>query len=182
MTLFFLLALVALAAFALFLWTLRTPRVWPLAMMMIAVMMMPWRASAAALDTFLTAATPGLLELIGLVIAAIIAWGTKKAREKWGIEIEASQREALHWALHTGAQLALKHELTGKAAFDLMIAYAKRSVPDAIGGLKPSVEVLTDLAQAKFEQATTEKVKEVAGANADQLLDALKRTGITSAA
>ncbi|MFG6083935.1 hypothetical protein ACEUZ9_000170 [Paracoccus litorisediminis] len=172
MMLFFLLALVALAAFALFLWTLRTPRVWPLAMMMLAVGAMPWRASAAALDTFLTAATPGLLELIGLVIAAIIAWGTKKAREKWGVEIEARYREALQSALMTGTRLALARQLTGSAAMQVILEHVRDvGAPDAVRHFDLDAGTLTNLAEAKLEQGATEKVK----GNIDELLKAIDR-------
>ncbi|GLK63444.1 hypothetical protein GCM10017635_09140 [Paracoccus kondratievae] len=38
-----------------------------------------------------------------------------------------------------------------------MLEYVRRSVPDAIGNLRPSAEVLTDLAQAKLEQVVAER-------------------------
>ncbi|WP_028710595.1 hypothetical protein [Paracoccus pantotrophus] len=129
------------------------------------------------MQTIINAAAPHLLELIGLAITAIIGWGVRQASKRWGIEIQASHREALHWALYTAAQLAIKHELTGKAAVDLVLEYARRSVPDAIGNLKPSAEVLTDLAKAKLEQVAAEKVKEAAGGAVDQLAEALRRAG-----
>lgn len=129
------------------------------------------------MQSIITAAAPHLLELIGLAITAIIGWGVRQASKRWGIEIQANHREALHWALYTAAQLAIKHELTGKAAVDLVLEYARRSVPDAIGNLKPSAEVLTDLAQAKLEQVAAEKVKEASSAAVDKLADALRRAG-----
>ncbi|MFG6080996.1 hypothetical protein ACEUZ9_001611 [Paracoccus litorisediminis] len=172
MTLFFLLALVALAAIALFLWTIREPRVWPLALVMVTVVAMPLKASAATLDTFLTAAAPGLLDLIGLVIAAIIAWGTKKAREKWGIEIEARYREALQSALMTGARLALARQLTGSAAIQIILDHVRDvGAPDAVRHFDLDAGALTNLAEAKLEQAATEKVK----GNIDELLKAIDR-------
>ncbi|WP_287882778.1 hypothetical protein [Paracoccus sp. (in: a-proteobacteria)] len=129
------------------------------------------------MQTIINAAAPHLLELIGLAITAIIGWGVRQASKRWGIEIQASHREALHWALYTAAQLAIKHELTGKAAVDLVLEYARRSVPDAIGNLKPSAEVLTDLALAKLEQVAAEKVKEASSVAVDKLADALRRAG-----
>ncbi|MTH61463.1 hypothetical protein [Paracoccus litorisediminis] len=160
MMLFFLLALVALAAIALLLWTIRAPRVWPLAMMILAVVAMPLRASAATLDTFLTAATPGLLEMIGLVIAAIIAWGTKKAREKWGIEIEANYREGLQSALLTGARLALARQLTGSAAIQIILDHVRDvGAPDAVRHFDLDAGTLTNLAEAKLEQVKFQATK-----------------------
>ncbi|WP_104492074.1 hypothetical protein [Paracoccus denitrificans] len=129
------------------------------------------------MQTIINAAAPHILELFGLVITGLIGWVAAAARRKWGIEIQASHREALHWALYTAAQLAIKHELTGKAAVDLVLEYARRSVPDAIGNLKPSAEVLTDLARAKLEQVAAEKVKEASSAAVDKLADALRRAG-----
>ncbi|MBT0778074.1 hypothetical protein KF941_01245 [Paracoccus sp. pheM1] len=117
------------------------------------------------------------MELIGLAITAIIGWGVRQASKRWGIEVEAKHREALHWALFTGAQLALERRLTGKAALDLILAYARRSVPDAIINLQPTPEVLTDLAKAKLEQVAAEKVKEASSAAVDKLADALRRAG-----
>lgn len=127
------------------------------------------------MQSIITAAAPHILELLGLVLTGIIGWAAAAARRKWGIDIEASHREALHWALYTAAQLAIKHELTGKAAVDLVLEYARRSVPDAMGNLKPSAEVLTDLAKAKLEQVAAERVKKAAGGAVDQLAEALRR-------
>ena len=135
-------------------------------------------AVAGALDTFIAAASPGIIELIGLALTGIIGWAAAAARKKWGIEIEARYREALHSALLTGAQLAMKHELTGKAAIDLILRYIKQSVPDAIGSLNPSTEVLTDLAKAKLEQVAQAKVKEATGAAVDALTGALRKAGL----
>ncbi len=126
------------------------------------------------MQTIINAAAPHLLELIGLAITAIIGWGVRQASRRWGIEIQASHREALHWALYTAAQLAIKHELTGKAAVDLVLEYARRSVPDAIGSLKPSAEVLTDLARAKLEQVAAEKAKDAATGAVDQLAEVMR--------
>lgn len=129
------------------------------------------------MQSIIHAAAPHVLELLGLAITGIIGWAAAAVRRKWGIEIEARHREALHWALNTGAQLALERKLTGRAALDLILGYARRSVPDAIGSLKPSAETLTDLAKAKLEQAAAEKAKDVTDAAVDKLADALRRAG-----
>lgn len=177
MTLFYLLCLVAIA-FAV--WTVgwsMPPRAKIFFGMLLTAMLFVRAAHAGVLDVLTTAAAPHLLELIGLAITAIIGWGVRQASKRWGIEIQANHREALHWALYTAAQLAIKHELTGKAAVDLVLEYARRSVPDAIGNLKPSAEVLTNLATAKLEQVAAERVKEAAGGAVDQLAEALRRVG-----
>lgn len=178
MTIFFLLALVALTVAALMWWAIREPGSRLLAYALIALMVVPLPAAAGAIDTFIAAASPGIIDLIGLALTGIIGWAAAAARRKWGIEIEARYREALHSALMTGAQLAMKNELTGKAAIDLVLRYIKQSVPDAIGSLKPSPDVLTDLAKAKIEQVAQAKAKEAAGAAVDALSDALRKAGL----
>ena len=116
-----------------------------------------------------------ILGILAPVLTMIIGWAAKQAGTRWGIQIEATHREALHWALCTGATLALKKQLTGQAALDLIIAYARKSVPDAFGRLQPSPEVLANLAQAKLEQAVAEKAKDATGEAVDRLSDALAK-------
>lgn len=129
------------------------------------------------MQTIISAAVPHILELLGLVLTGIIGWAAAAARRKWGIEIEARHREALQSALMNGARLALRHELTGKAAVDLILNYIRSSVPDAIGNLGASHEVLTDLAKAKLEQVASEKVRGVTDGAVDALTEALRRAG-----
>ncbi|WP_240540184.1 hypothetical protein [Paracoccus sp. pheM1] len=177
MTLFYLfcLAVIAFAVWAVG-WGM-PPRARIFFGMLLAALLFVRAAHAGVLDVLTTAAAPHLMELIGLAITAIIGWGVRQASKRWGIEVEAKHREALHWALFTGAQLALERRLTGKAALDLILAYARRSVPDAIINLQPTPEVLTDLAKAKLEQVAAEKVKEASSAAVDKLADALRRAG-----
>ena len=130
------------------------------------------------MQSIITAASPHILELLGVLLTGIIGWAAAAARRKWGIEIEARHREAMHSALLTGAQLALKNELTGKAAVDLILRYVVSSVPDAIKGLGASHEVMTDLAKAKIEQVAQTKAKEAAGAAVDALTGALRKAGL----
>ena len=146
-----------------------------LAAALIVLMIAPLPAAAGTLDTILTAAVPGVLELVGVILTGIIGWAATRARAKWGIEIEARHREALQSALLNGARLAMDRQLTGKAAIDLVLTFIRSSVPDAIGNLKASPEVLTDLARAKLEQAAAEKARDVTGAAVDKLADALRK-------
>jgi len=132
-------------------------------------------AYAATLDTFLTAAAPGLLELIGVVIAAIIAWATKLARDKWNIDIDARYREGLQSALMTGARLALARQLTGSAAIQIILDHVRDvGAPDAVRHFDLDAGALTNLAEAKLEQAVTEKMKDMAGPSVNVVLDAIQ--------
>jgi hypothetical protein len=116
-------------------------------------------ASAGTLDTLITAATPGLVEILGVVLTGLIGWAANVARQKWGIEIEVRHREALQSALLNGARLALARQLTGAAAADLIIGFVRQSVPDALAALRPSVETLEILAGAKLEEAIRDGVQ-----------------------
>lgn len=106
------------------------------------------------MQDFLIAAQPYALEIVGLALTTVIGLAANKARQKWGVEIEAKHRDALHTALMTGARLALAKHLTAAAAIELILGYVKTSVPDAIGTLRPPQSVLENLAKAKLEQAS----------------------------
>jgi len=129
------------------------------------------------MQSIIHAAAPHVLELLGLAITGIIGWAAAAVRRKWGIEIEARHREALQSALLNAARLALRRELTGAAAINLILEYAGRSVPDAISALRPGPEVMIDLAKAKLEEAAAEKITAATGAAVDKLADALRRAG-----
>lgn len=105
------------------------------------------------MEDLLNAATPHAMEIMGLVVTAAIGWAATAARKKWGIEIEAKHREALHSAIMTGAQMALGRKLTTVAAVDLILGYAQASVPDALKALRPDRAVLTNIARAKLREA-----------------------------
>ncbi|MGN7867816.1 hypothetical protein [Paracoccus sp. 22332] len=113
------------------------------------------------MQTIITAATPHLLEILGLILTAIIGWAASKARQKWGLDIEAKHRDALHEALMTAARLAIGRNLTGQAAISLILDYAKRSVPDALDKLSPPAVVIENLAQSKLEKAAVEAGKAI---------------------
>ena len=84
---------------------------------------------------------PYLADLVGLAVLAVIGVATKFIKEKFGIDIEAKHREALHSAAVTGLNTALskfdikaagvtievKNRLIAEAA-----NYAIKAVPDAI--------------------------------------------------
>lgn len=101
---------------------------------------------------------PPLLALLAALIGLVLRNAEKIARERWGIEIEARHREALHSALMTGIAAALTRGAGTRAAIAEAIDYATRSVPDAITALDPAPETLQALAEAKLRQAITATV------------------------
>jgi hypothetical protein len=129
------------------------------------------------MDSILNTILPYLMEILSLVLTAIIGWAAAAVKKKWGIEIEASQREALHSALLTGSQLAIQHKLTGKAAVDLVLSYIKQSVPGAISGLGATDEVLTSMAKAKLDATAAAVPATAVTEPADVLTDALRAAG-----
>lgn len=104
------------------------------------------------LEGIMNAVVPHLLELAAPVVAAAILWVAKRISDKTGIEIEARHREALHSAIMTG----LRHAAQGGAITDRQalareaVEYARRSVPDAIKGLRAGGDVLLDLAESRL--------------------------------
>jgi len=91
---------------------------------------------------------PHLLEILSMIITAAISMAALYLRRWTGIEIEARHREALHSAIMSGVESALQHG-PGKAADQLVdeaVAYARKSVPDAIARLAPDNVILRRLA------------------------------------
>jgi lysylphosphatidylglycerol synthetase-like protein (DUF2156 family) len=76
------------------------------------------------------AVRPYIAELIGLVVAAIVAYLVQLIRRWTGIEIEARHREALQSALTNAAMVAAERGAAAGAA------YVERSVPDALKHFK----------------------------------------------
>lgn len=99
---------------------------------------------------------PYAVELMGLVIAAAIAWASKKFHDWTGIEIEAKHREALQSALRNGANLAIDKIPVGgpidvrSAPVAAAIRYVLESVPDAVNYFGLSPEKIADLLKPKL--------------------------------
>lgn len=108
------------------------------------------------MDDLFNAAAPHLLQIASAIVLALIGWAANTVRRKWGVDIEAKYQSDLHTALMTAARLALAKQLTGAAAIELALDYAKRSVPDAIRKLNPPQAVIENLAKAKLEQVKAE--------------------------
>ena len=102
------------------------------------------------LVSILQSTLPHFLEIFGAILTVLIGWAADTARRRWGIEIEARHREALHSALMTGARMAIQRGMTGAGAAELAVGYAQSSVPGAIRALQPAPEVLSNLARAKL--------------------------------
>jgi hypothetical protein len=100
------------------------------------------------------ALVPGIVTLFGTLLTLILARLSNLARERWGIEVEARHREALHSAIMSGIQAALARGLTGQAAVSAAINHATVSVPDAIRKLPQATPaVLSSIAEAKLREA-----------------------------
>lgn len=104
------------------------------------------------LHEFLGAVLPALLQLAGIVLAAVIGQAALKLKSRWGIDIEKAHQDSLHRALMSGINSALMRNFTGTSAAEAAVAYAKRSVPDAIKALNPASDVLRSLAEAKLRE------------------------------
>ena len=101
-------------------------------------------------------AVPLLVTAFGTILTIVLDRATKVARERWGIEIEATHRAALHSALMSGVRAALLRGLSGSQAVEAAIIHASGSVPDAIKALKPDAGILTRIAEAKLRDALNE--------------------------
>lgn len=102
--------------------------------------------------TILTQILMGLLPVLSTILTWAIASAARAAKQRWGIEIEARHREALHSALMSGIRAALGRGLSDERAVNAAIAHAGRSVPDAMDALAPTAEVLTSLARSKLRE------------------------------
>lgn len=121
------------------------------------------------LKTLLEITAP-LLALGGTVVAPIAAAALVRLFQKWGIDIEATHRDALQSALHNAAQIAADKLLGGivtgqtrggnnvrDIAVDMAVDYVKKSVPDAIGKFKLDRSRLIELLQPHIADALTKK-------------------------
>mgnify|MGYP003148949502 CR=1 FL=1 len=102
------------------------------------------------LNELYTAAMPLLLQALSAVLMALLLWAGNTARERWGMEISARRREALHSALMSGILAALGRGLSGQDAVRAAIDHATKSTPDAIRKLKPAPGVLESIAEGKL--------------------------------
>ncbi len=98
------------------------------------------------------AVLPGAVALFGTVLTIILNRAASVARERWGIEIEARHREALHAAAMSGLLAALSRGKAGDAAIDAAIDHVTASVPDAVDKLAPRSGVLRSIVEGKLRE------------------------------
>ncbi len=96
---------------------------------------------------------PLMLQVISAIVGLIIAWAAATAKQRWGLEIEGSHREALHSAIMSGVRAALLARLPREAVVSAALDYTRASVPDALKALQPNDAVLTRIVEAKLKEA-----------------------------
>lgn len=103
----------------------------------------------------LDAATPALVALIGAVLTFIINRAAGAFEAATGMAIERDARDALHSALKSGVEAALRDG--PEAGLEVIkaqaVMHAKESVPDAIRILVPGDGVLDRLAVRYYREA-----------------------------
>lgn len=97
---------------------------------------------------------PMLMELAALAVTILVGHLALVARKRFGLEIEARHREALHMAIMTGLKTAVAAGYDKDQAMKVAVTYARTSVPDAVKALRPAAGVLMDIAHAKYEDVT----------------------------
>jgi hypothetical protein len=104
------------------------------------------------LNELYTAVTPVLLQALSAILTAFLLWVANTARVRWGIEIEARHRDALHSAIMSGLRAALLRGLTGQALVTATLDHVRASTPQAIGALKPGPGVLENIVEGKLRE------------------------------
>jgi hypothetical protein len=107
-------------------------------------------------EEFFATVTPAFLTFLSVAVPALLTWLTALIRGWVKKQNEAKDREALHMALATGVKAAgekLGPNASNAAVIEYAVGYAEKSVPDAMKNLKPSAEVLGQIALAKRADA-----------------------------
>lgn len=108
--------------------------------------------SAVLIQTLLPIVVDMLIAAAVPIILKLYYNFTKTEADKVSVQAQKDARERLHSALKTGALIALDPDISDKQKIESIIAYAKRSVPEAIDLLDPAMDVLQDLAKAKLNE------------------------------
>lgn len=101
------------------------------------------------------AVLPAIVALFGTILTIILNRAAKEAKDRWGVEVEAHHRDALHSAVMSGLLAALGRGMNGDAAIDAAIDHVSASVPDALKALSPAPGVLRAIVQAKLLGVST---------------------------
>ena len=111
-------------------------------------------------DAFISEVLPAVVTLVAtalaLALAIATAYLTKTAKEKWGVEIEATHRDAFHSALKSavadlfnpvGPDTAMQKVQSAEVR-QTLFRRARESVPEAVRGIKGLGEVATGVVSA----------------------------------
>lgn len=104
------------------------------------------------LNELFPAVLPVLLQTLSTLLTALLIWVANVARVRWGIEIEARHREALHTAIMSGIRAALSRGLTGQALVTATLSHVANSTPEALSKLKPKDGVLEEIIEGKLRE------------------------------
>lgn len=104
------------------------------------------------LNELFSSALPILLQAISAVLGLLLIRMTGTVKRRFGIEVEARHREALHAALMSGIRAALLRGQSGDNAIETALRHATESVPDAIEALAPAGGVLEEIARGKLRE------------------------------
>lgn len=104
------------------------------------------------LSAIWAAILPHLGELLGLIIAALVARAVVALRQWTGVQISQRHADRLSAAIQRGAVLALERQLTGERARALVLEYLRETVPDALRAVAPSEAALSLRADATLAE------------------------------
>jgi hypothetical protein len=121
-----------------------------------------WAQSGVDLNPIMsTVVAPLAVTVLSGVASAFLAVSFGWLRRKWGIDIEANHREALHSAIVTGINLGVAKTgqlgsvpkmQVGNPLTRIALEYALRAVPDAIKAFNLTPEKVEQMILAKIPQ------------------------------
>lgn len=96
-----------------------------------------------------------ILQVAAALITALLGYIGMWVRARFGVEISAKHRDALHSALMTGVETAVRRNPAAgvREVMDDAIEYARESVPDALKALAPSNPILRTIAERYANKA-----------------------------
>lgn len=95
---------------------------------------------------------PYLGDVLGVIIAALVASAFTLLRRWTGVQIGQRHADRLSAAIQRGAVLALSRQLTGERARALVLDYLRETVPDALRSVAPTEAALSMRAEATLAE------------------------------
>lgn len=101
---------------------------------------------------------PYIVEIVGILVAAVVGWIVKLIRDKIGLDIEARHREALQTALNNAAGLIIGkgENLAGKLKITVQndaiaeaVSYVLKGAPDALAYFGVTPDRVRQMIEAK---------------------------------